>query len=49
MISSIPLQAIKAFFPAVQTAISHGGWLGLHEYSAPHMWTEFDNMTGEGW
>lgn len=43
------LQAIKAFFPAIQSAISHQGWLGLHEYSAPHMWSEFDNSTGEGW
>ncbi len=46
---SLISQAIKAFYPAIQTAIDHRGWLGLHEYSAPHMWSEFDNTTGEGW
>ncbi|MEA3336970.1 MAG: hypothetical protein U9R25_13745, partial [Chloroflexota bacterium] len=27
-----------AFFPALQAAKEHNGFLGLHEYSAPYMW-----------
>lgn len=26
------------FYPALQAAKDHGGYLGLHEYSAPYMW-----------
>ncbi len=26
------------FFPALQAIEEHGGYLGLHEYSAPYMW-----------
>ncbi len=27
-----------AFYPALQAVQEHGGYLGLHEYSAPEMW-----------
>ncbi|MCL4858813.1 MAG: hypothetical protein KJZ93_05375 [Caldilineaceae bacterium] len=30
-----PLELWEHFLPAVQAAKAHGGWLGLHEYSAP--------------
>ena len=34
------LELWPAFFPALQAAKSHGGYLALHEYSAPYMWSE---------
>ena len=33
-----PLEQWPAFLPAIQAAIQYGGWLGLHEYSAPTMY-----------
>lgn len=33
-----PLELWPAFFPALQAVQQHGGFLGLHEYSAPEMW-----------
>ena len=40
---------IEAFLPAIAAGLQYKAWLGLHEYSAPHMWSEFNNRTGEGW
>jgi len=47
----------EAFLPAVETAIEHGGILGLHEFSAPFMQFAFgshqanpeSNQGDEGW
>lgn len=33
-----PLELWPAFFPALEAVQQHGGFLGLHEYSAPEMW-----------
>ena len=33
-----PLELWPAFFPALQAVQQYGGYLGLHEYSAPEMW-----------
>ena len=33
-----PLEWWPAFRPALEAAQAHGGYLGLHEYSAPTMW-----------
>jgi hypothetical protein len=33
-----PLEWWPAFRPALEVAQAHGGYLGLHEYSAPTMW-----------
>lgn len=33
-----PLEMWHAFFPALQAVQQYGGYLGLHEYSAPEMW-----------
>jgi hypothetical protein len=33
-----PLEWWSAFRPALEVAQAHGGYLGLHEYSAPTMW-----------
>ncbi len=33
-----PLELWPAFFPALEAAKAHGGYLALHEYSAPYMW-----------
>ena len=33
-----PLELWPAFFPALQAARDHNGYLGLHEYSAPEVW-----------
>jgi hypothetical protein len=33
-----PLEWWTAFRPALEAAQAHGGYLGLHEYSAPTMW-----------
>ncbi|MCO6452538.1 MAG: hypothetical protein J5I90_17290 [Caldilineales bacterium] len=32
------LELWPAFYPALEAAKQHGGYLGLHEYSAPYMW-----------
>jgi hypothetical protein len=39
----------EAFYPAIDSAMAHGGVLGLHEYSAPDMDWLFDYGVGEGW
>jgi hypothetical protein len=52
-----PLEWWPAFRPALEAAQDHGGWLGLHEYSAPTIWyntnreaLDFDSDPGdEGW
>ena len=33
-----PMELWPAFFPALQAVQQYGGYLGLHEYSAPEMW-----------
>ena len=33
-----PLELWPAFFPAIEAAKQHGGFLALHEYSAPYLW-----------
>ena len=33
-----PLELWPAFFPALEAAKAHGGYLALHEYSAPYIW-----------
>jgi hypothetical protein len=33
-----PLELWPSFYPALQAAQQHNGFLGLHEYSAPEMW-----------
>jgi len=33
-----PLELWPAFYPALQAAQAHGGYLALHEYSAPYIW-----------
>lgn len=33
-----PLELWPAFFPALQAVQEHAGFLGLHEYAAPHLW-----------
>jgi len=33
-----PLELWPAFFPALEAAKTHDGYLALHEYSAPYMW-----------
>ena len=33
-----PMELWPAFFPALEAIQQHGGFLGLHEYSAPEMW-----------
>ena len=38
-----------SFYPALQAAKTNGGYLGLHEYSAPGMTCLFDAGSGEGW
>eukprot|EP01084_Bolivina_argentea_P320479 556073_1 len=40
---------IKAFYPAIESALQYNGILGLHEYSAPWMTDWFDNSTQTGW
>ena len=40
-----PLEMWPHFLPAVAEAQAHGGWLGLHEYSAP---TIYYNSTRDG-
>ncbi len=32
------LELWPAFFPALEAAKAHGGYLALHEYSAPYLW-----------
>jgi hypothetical protein len=32
------LELWPAFFPALEAAEAHGGYLALHEYSAPYLW-----------
>ena len=52
-----PLEWWPAFRPALEAAAEHGGYLGLHEYSAPTMWyntnapaLQFQGDPGhEGW
>lgn len=39
----------RAFYPAIDAALQHGGILGLHEYSAPDMDWLYDYALGEGW
>lgn len=39
----------NAFRPALEAAKANGGYLGLHEYSAPGMKCMFDSGSGEGW
>lgn len=41
--------AWAAFRPALEAAKANGGYLGLHEYSAPGMQCLFDAGSGEGW
>ena len=36
------------FVPAARAAAAAGGYLSLHEYSSPFMWTCFSNSTGVG-
>ncbi|MCP4165778.1 MAG: hypothetical protein GY759_07770 [Chloroflexi bacterium] len=51
------LELWPAFFPALQAAKTWGGYLSLHEYSAPYMWfasgphqlTEDGDEGDEGW
>ncbi len=33
-----PLELWPAFYPALQAAQTYGGYLALHEYSAPYLW-----------
>jgi len=33
-----PLELWPSFFPALRALQEHGGYLGLHEYSAPYIW-----------
>jgi len=33
-----PLELWPAFYPALDAAKQHGGYLALHEYSAPYLW-----------
>lgn len=40
-----PLEVWEHFMPAIAEAQAHGGWLGLHEYSAP---TIYYNSTRDG-
>lgn len=42
-----PLEQWPAFLPAIQAAIQYGGWLGLHEYSAPTMYY-LSSVEGKG-
>lgn len=35
-----PLELWPAFFPALEAVNAHNGFLGLHEYSAPYMWSQ---------
>jgi hypothetical protein len=52
-----PLEWWPAFRPALEAAQAHGGYLGLHEYSAPTMWFNtnrapldfYANAADEGW
>jgi hypothetical protein len=52
-----PLEWWPAFRPALNAAQAHGGYLGLHEYSAPTMWYNTNrepldfgaNRADEGW
>ncbi|HSJ55696.1 MAG TPA: hypothetical protein VLC95_00850 [Anaerolineae bacterium] len=52
-----PLEWWPAFRPALEAAARHGGYLGLHEYSAPTIWyntnvpplTFHANAGDEGW
>jgi hypothetical protein len=45
-----PLEWWPAFKPALKAAQEHGGYLGLHEYSAPTMWyyTDVPPLTFRG-
>ena len=52
-----PLEWWPAFRPALEAAQAHGGYLGLHEYSAPTIWFNTNRApldfgvaaTDEGW
>jgi hypothetical protein len=52
-----PLEWWPAFRPALEAAQAHGGYLGLHEYSAPTMWFNTNraaldfgaDVADEGW
>jgi hypothetical protein len=52
-----PLEWWPAFRPALEAAQAHGGYLGLHEYSAPTIWFNTNrepldfgtSPTDEGW
>lgn len=52
-----PLEWWPAFRPALEAAQAHGGYLGLHEYSAPTIWFNTNrpdldfraNAADEGW
>lgn len=52
-----PLEWWPAFRPALEAAQAHGGYLGLHEYSAPTMWEKtnvpplhfYGDRAHEGW
>jgi hypothetical protein len=52
-----PLEWWPAFRPALEAAQAHGGYLGLHEYSAPTIWFNTNrepldfraNLADEGW
>ncbi len=37
------------FYGAIDSAISHQGIMGLHEYSAPWLDTWYNHTTGIGW
>jgi hypothetical protein len=39
-----PLEWWPAFRPALEAAQAHSGYLGLHEYSAPTIWTKTDRL-----
>ena len=51
------LKLWPAFFPALEAAKAHGGYLALHEYSAPYLWFAYGpnqvdpqgNEGDEGW
>ena len=52
-----PLEWWPAFRPALEAAQAHAGYLGLHEYSAPTIWTKTNRLpldfraepSDEGW
>lgn len=42
-------QTWSAFAPALEAVRDYGGYLALHEYSAPDMDCQFNYQEGEGW